>query len=529
MIEKLLPICREFKILQIECFSEEVVVEVKSLCIKCCCPLCGTHSCSYHSCYYRYLQDLEIQKTKVKLKVLTHKYYCKNKSCRRKIFSEDLSGLCLPYSRFTHQALERIKDLSLECSSLKSVYLLSLQGLKVSSSTLLRLLHGLERKDQKKYYHIAIDDFAYRKGRRYYSIILDQLTGKVIEILPDRQGESLQNWLVRNPQVISVTRDRAVAFESAITKHLPSSIQIADRFHLIKNLSDELIKYIRKEQKNQTLLPLCSIQWPSKDEIYQSLLEKLCRIGGQRKYKKVLLYVSIHRLLSEGKSIPQIAGELTIKTAKVYKYSRIHNLKELLTEEQKMYFKGLPEIADVISQGFIDTTLLQEKLSFEITSQMLAKLTSHVRKDIQNKKREIKNQKQIKAKEKPSAKEIFKTFFDETYRSSHPFLSSLYKYNKHIHQLKNLCVSFRKMINHQHTISLSKWINRALEIPLEWISKFVHSIQGDFDAVQAAIDIPFSNALAEGAVCRVKCIKRQMYGRASLNLLKNKIILARFG
>jgi transposase len=94
---------------------------------------------------------------------------------------------------------------------------------------------------------IGGDDWAYKKGSTYGTIIVDGRTHKPIDLLDGRDGKGLKEWLKKNQQVKIVTRDRASAYASAISEVLPEAMQIADRFHLHQNLLDA-IKTVTAQQ-----------------------------------------------------------------------------------------------------------------------------------------------------------------------------------------------------------------------------------------------------------------------------------------
>jgi len=122
-----------------------------------------------------------------------------------------------------------------------AVKILAYQGIRVSGDTLLNMLKtaGNEYKSEvgKK---IGIDDWAYRRGQTYGTIICDLETHDIIDVLKGRDGDTLEKWLRGHSEIEVVSRDRSSTYSSAVTKVLPEAIQIADRFHITKNLLDAL-------------------------------------------------------------------------------------------------------------------------------------------------------------------------------------------------------------------------------------------------------------------------------------------------
>jgi predicted transcriptional regulator len=92
---------------------------------------------------------------------------------------------------------------------------------------------------------LGVDDWAYRKGINYGTILIDMETSRPIDILPSRESKELKEWLLKYPDVEIVTRDRSSSYSSAINEVCPEAVQVADRFHLLMNLSDALDKYFK--------------------------------------------------------------------------------------------------------------------------------------------------------------------------------------------------------------------------------------------------------------------------------------------
>jgi len=115
-------------------------------------------------------------------------------------------------------------------------------GILASGSTLLR---QLRRKVIMPSSHaprvLGIDDWAWRKGHRYGTILCDLERGKVVDLLPDRSSESTAQWLRTHPGTEIVSRDRASLYAQAATAAAPQAVQVADRWHLLHNLSEALI------------------------------------------------------------------------------------------------------------------------------------------------------------------------------------------------------------------------------------------------------------------------------------------------
>lgn len=423
-------------------------------------------------------------------------------------------------------------DVSLESSSRKSSYLLSLQGLDVSSSTCVRSVLHSPLPNTKKLRYIGIDDFAGKKGCYYYSIVVDLITGKPVDVLSHRNGTVVKEWLKEHPQLLVISRDRARCFAQPIEETLPQVTQICDRFHLLKNLSEQVIKEVKRIAKGKRIeIEQKKFELPTNEYILESLRKKLFFLGEGPHVNKVQRYIRIHELLGKGYKTRQIAEDIGVKSTLVYRYTHVEKLDNFLSIEQRTLLKHMEAIARLISHGVIDSQEIAERIDGKVKKEWIARLTIDIRNEFKTRMCEIRStSKQIKnSKNKIPSKEIFKSFFQEAYKTNNLLLQVILQ-KEPVRKMADICKKFKIMINRRNdSISLRKWIDNASNSGMRVLRDFAIGIQREYDAVQAAIDFQWSNGVVEGNVNRIKNLKRQMYGRASLPLLKRKIILAKFG
>jgi transposase len=211
------------------------------------CPLCKELSNQAHSYYSRSLSDLPVAGHTVRITLQVRKFFCKNPHCSRKIFTERFSSQIDSYSRRFNRSTEVLENIAIQSGSSKGARISEVVACKVSASTLLRIMHRMTAiKVNETSGVIGIDDWAYKKGKSYGTIIVDLSTRKVIDLLPDREAETLSQWLIKHPEVGIVSRDRASAYALGIRNGSPAAIQVADRFHLLVNLREAFQKTLHK-------------------------------------------------------------------------------------------------------------------------------------------------------------------------------------------------------------------------------------------------------------------------------------------
>jgi transposase len=236
--------------------QESITVTLKSIKHSHFCPSCGEEMRAYHGTYRRMVQDLPILQKNVKLRIIAYEYRCDNSDCEVTTFAEDYEGFVGRSQRMTQRCEDFVRALAFETNCEGAAISCRLMGIKISGDTIIRMLRQLaDCAVQPMGDVIGVDDFAYRKGQSYCTVICDGVTHRAIDILEGRDGKALKEWLAKNKQVKVVTRDRAGAYASAISEVLPEAMQVADRFHLHQNLLSAIKEALRSELPNKIAIP----------------------------------------------------------------------------------------------------------------------------------------------------------------------------------------------------------------------------------------------------------------------------------
>jgi transposase len=221
---------------EIDNSETKIKITMRSISTTAICPECCQASTRQHSYNRREIHDLPILGKPVLLNVSVWLYYCGNDSCETKFFNEYLRNFANNRGQWTQRCETFIMSIALNTSCEAAASICKKVGVPVSGDTVIRML--LRNTTEKPYNGMAIgvDDWAYKKGHTYGTLICDQETGRPIALFDGRDGDGLKEWLKNNKQVKIITRDRASAYAAAISEILPEATQIADRFHLFQNL-----------------------------------------------------------------------------------------------------------------------------------------------------------------------------------------------------------------------------------------------------------------------------------------------------
>ena len=240
--------------------ASELVIRVACTSTSMACPSCEHPSARVHGAYQRTVADLPCAGRNVLLLLTVRKFVCGTSTCPQRIFTERLPELVASSARMTTRLLALVQTIGLVAGGQLGTHLAERLGITIPASTLLLHLMKLSLPTTPPVRVFGVDDWSWKKGRRYGAILVDLERRKIIDLLPDRSSETFAQWLRQHPEIEIIRRDRGTEFAAAARTAAPQARQIADRFHIIHNLAETLEALLARcrteiRRANQEILP----------------------------------------------------------------------------------------------------------------------------------------------------------------------------------------------------------------------------------------------------------------------------------
>jgi len=495
------------------------------------CPGCAEPSTRIHSYYERRLADLPWNGIPVKIRLWTRRFFCDTEDCGQRIFTERLPETTATYARRTQRMEQALRWLGLALGGEAGARTAQRLGLVVSGDTLLRHLRRMPLVQKPTLIPprvLGMDDWAWRKGQRYGTILCDLERRCVVDLLPDRQSSTVTDWLHNHapPEVIS--RDRAGVYAEAARRGAPQAVQVADRFHLLRNLREALEHVLVRhgpmtEEAFRQSTPACVIHPPPPSPPALTRSQQLNHERRQRRWER---YQQVTELHQRGLSKRAIASQLGLDRKTVRDWLRAGQFPERqVTLRHSSVDRWLPYLQQRWAEGCHNRSQLWRELQSQGADFAAVTLRRWFR--VRLGARGSPHPTSLSPpRKRPSPRQtsaLLLGLVRNPSPSQQSFAQLLCALSPDLALSVELAQRFYRMMRERDVSAWLPWRNAARKSPLH---RFAAQLQRDEAAVQAALKLPWSTGPVEGHIHRLKLIKRQMYGRAKLDLLRIRVLCA---
>ena len=517
---------------RIDLTGETVILEV-SACRPCVpCPGCQEPSSSIHSHYQRIPQDLPWQGVAVKLKVQTRRFFCCNSACLRRIFCERLGSAVAFYARRTLRLTQALKQVSFAVGGEAGERLTALLGYGFGADTLLSVVRKAEQFRPQTPRVLGVDDWSFCKGKTFGTILVDLEQNRVIDLLPDRTATTFSAWLKAHPGVEVVSRDPSSDYALAVKEAAPAAVQVADRWHLFKNLGDVLEAWLGRHRAYLTE----EVVTDSADEnaavkiaATWQLTPTQAEARKASRTKRVAQFETATQMREQGFSSAAIASEVGISIRTLRRWSMMSTLPERkrtsgrpsILDPYKLYIekrwregceKPRTLWREVTDQGFSGSSILVSNYLIYLRNRTSESHTAAPTPTLQ--KRYLPREAAV----------LFTCPEGKLGEVGKARLKKLLEACPDARHCYDLAQQFTEMLRQKDPQPFEAWLKEALASSVTELRRFANGIRLDKAAVEAALTLPYSNGQVEGQVNRLKLIKRSMYGRANFDLLRARVL-----
>ena len=528
----LFPLPEGLEMISLSDTPDELLVRVISYRSSSPCPHCSTPSSAIHSSYRRHPKDLPCAGRPIRLVFTVRKFFCRNPTCSCKVFTERLPDFLEASSRLTKRLRTAVQEIGFATGGKGGERLGDKLAMPISEATVLCSLFLVPLPEVDNVHVVGVDDWSWRRGKRFGSILVNLETHTIIGLLADREAESVRQWLATHPEVDVVSRDRGGVYIDGATLGAPQATQVADRWHILSNLGDAVEEFLIRTHIRLPEQGAAS----QKEQVPDKPLSSFSATpASQRKSQARLirtwnLYQQVQHLHASGMSLRKIGEELGVARNTVRKYFRQPPEPPLPTP-RPLRASQLDPYEDYLlerwSQGERNAAQLYRDISargYRGAATMVRAYISHLRTSTADGSPARSRKQRAKALSPRSLRWLLTRKRADLKQEDETRLDQLLSLSVEVQTIYDLLQAFLKMVRERKHQDLRGWMEQAVRSGIPELKSFVTGIERDYDAVHAALRLPWSQGITEGKVNKLKTLKRAMYGRAGFPLLRQRLL-----
>ena len=519
------------------------------------CPGCDVPTRYVHSHYTRMLADLPWSGYGLTWQLRVRKLFCRNRTCPRRIFTERLPGIVAPWARRTLRLAARLLAMGLALGGAAGARLSQSFGLTVGRNTLLRVIRRAPCPVMGAPQVLSVDEFALRKRHTYGTLLLDLEQRRPLALLPDREATTVTQWLETHPGVEVVVRDRAEAYAEAARLGAPEALQVADRFHLLQNLADVLTDVFRAHASQLARINAQSTAAPTPLHDPASAATGLrisavplappqpspraAALAAARRAQRVGTYKQVWTHHRQGWTLDAIAHQVGLSRRTVRRYLQSPTFPERHPRHGRDRSLLDPYKATLLAgwnRGCRNGWHLFRTIRSQGVQGQYGMVALYVRRMRQAQGLAPGHRRSTQPL--PPVTEVPRRWLtprratelvlrppERSTEQTHHRLAQLTQQASGLAEAVALAQDFATLVRQRQPTHLEPWLARAATSTLPSFRRFARGLRADYAAVQAAVTLPWSQGPIEGHINRLKMLKRQMFGRARLDLLARRVLL----
>jgi transposase len=510
-------------------------------------PVCQFPTRRVPSRYMRTVADLPWAPYRVVLPLGVRKLFCANGRCPRRIFTERLPGVVVPWARRPQRLAQWLAHLAVALGGAAGAQLSRGLGMAVSRRTLLRLLRRLPVPSLATPMVLGVDDVAMRKRQTSGTVLIDLERHQPVALLPDRTADTLAPWLQEHPGVEVIARDRSKAYADGAHQGAPVATQVADRFPLLQNLADTLDQVFTMHSPTLDAVNAALRRQPvalmdgtvAVPETSPDPPSPTQQHAAQRQARRQTAYEQVWAVHRQGWTVPAIARHRGISPRTVQRDLQAATFLGRQRRRDRGRSLLNPYKAALLERwnaGCHTAARLFRELKGRGYTGSYALVAAYARRV---------RQAQGLAPGHRRARQPLPVVVESPYQPLTPRratwlvlrhaetrtateaqqLAQLYAQPGEVAEAIDLAQDFVQLVRQRQPEPLDPWLERAAKSTLEALQRFAKGLCEDYAAVKAGVTLPWSTGPVEGHINRLKMLKRQMFGRARLDLLSRRFVL----
>jgi transposase len=500
------------------------------------CPCCRCVAHHVHSRFRRRITDLPCGGRAVIVMLQARRFFCRTATCPKRTFRERFPALVAPRVRRSHGLRSALTRIGMALGGDPGARLARHLSMPTSGDTVLRLLRAAPLPAYDSPRVLGIDDWSWRRGRTFGTMLVDLEAHRPVDLLADRAPDEVAAWLDGHRGTEIVARDRGEGYADGVRRGAPSAIQVADRWHLLDNLGAAIERFLLNKQPalKATAVALAvanaseRVSTPSPRQPWRQRQEEE---GERRHAKKIANYEAIHTLRRQGADIADVARTVGVSRQTVYRYLRLESPPVRPRPRRHPRPRVLDPYDAYIRERWEQGCHNGMRLWREIKAQgfghsytPVSRLTAQLRKGQATTSRPRTGLTDIAG---PTARQVSLLFLrhpSDLTDTQRTYLTAVCRADALIATAYAVTQEFGGILRERQGEWLDAWIETACTCAVAALHGFATGLRADYAAVKAGLTLEWSNGQTEGQINRLKMLKRQMYGRAGFDLLRQRVL-----